>query len=271
MAVALLVAAGGVFGAVLGTQVVDSMESTFVEQLDLTEASLEATNDTVAAAQEAVTELAAALDGAATTALIVGGALEATTDLLDEVSVLLGEDVPATIESFRATIPGLISTAEAIDATLRAIDIFTTGDYDPEVPLDEAIADLDSNIAELPDDLRAQAALLRQANGTLVGVSRSMEQTAQDVVEVRAALTRAGRVLEEQERATDDALDDADALWDDLAQQFDRAGTVVIVMGAALAASQVGSFAFGWFLVAESRKDDDGDEAEADPDEVRDE
>ncbi|NND85719.1 MAG: hypothetical protein HKN46_11275, partial [Acidimicrobiia bacterium] len=141
---------------------------------------------------------------------------------------------------------------------------------------DEAIAELDKSIAGLPDDLRSQAIALQQANGTLVGVSRSMEQTAQDVVEVRAALTRAGRVLEAQVEATDEALDEVDALRADLTGQFELAAMFVMVLGGALAASQVGSFAFGWFLfdgatVREAGKHDEADDTEADADEVRDE
>lgn len=272
MAVAVLTAAVGVFGAVLGARVVSGMEDAFDRQLDLAEASLAATNDAVVASGEALEEVSSALDGAATTALIVGGALEATTDLLDEVAVLLGEDVPESIRSFRATIPGLIATASAVDATLRAVDIFTVGDYDPEVPLDDAIAGLDESIADLPDDLAAQAVLLRQATGTIVGVSASMEQTAQDVVEVRAALTRAGRVLERQASATADALGAVDELRTEAANRFGLATLLAVVMGIALAVSQVGSFAFGWYLfegaIGQAGQHEERNDADGDTDEV---
>ena len=271
MVVAVATAGSAIVGATLAQRAVAGVESAFTEQLDLTEASFDATNETVTATRRAIGELTSALDGAATTALIVGGALEATTGLLDEVAVLLGEDVPATVDSFRATIPGLISTAEAIDVTLRAIDVFTVGDYDPEVPLDEAIADLDASIADLPDDLRAQAVLLQAANDTIVGVHGSMEQTAEDVVEVRAALTRAGRVLDEQAEVTSAAMDAARALGGDVVDSFALAGRAASVFGWALAASQVGSLAFGWFLFSEARKRDEGDDAHSDADEVGDE
>ena len=271
MAVAVLTAAAGVFGAVLGPQLVAAEGEAAVEQLDLIEAGLVATNAAVEVAGESADEIGSALDGVATTVLITGGALEATSELLDGVATLIGEDLPGTVESFRTAMPGLIATAATVDATLRAIDFLTADDYDPAVPLDEAIASLDESIAGLPDDLREQAVLLRQANGTLVGVAQRMDSTASDVVALRASLNRVERVMDQHAATTAAALEELDDVRASLASDFELARLLTIVLGVAIAASQVGSFVFGWLLFdgaigqRPSRKEET-EQPQADPD-----
>ncbi len=249
MAVAVLTAAAGVLGAVLGLRLVAAEREAATEQLDLIEAALVATNAAVEVAGESADEIGSALDGVATTVLITGGALEATSELLDGVAELVGEDLPGTVESFRTAMPGLIATASTVDATLRAIDFLTIDDYDPAVPLDDAIASLDESVTGLPDDLRDQALLLRQANGTLVGVAQRMDETASDVVALRASLNRVERVMEVHAATTGAALEDLDDIRASLASDFEVARLLAIVLGVAVATSQVGSLVFGWWLL----------------------
>jgi hypothetical protein len=56
--------------------------------------------------------------------------------------------------------PAAIQTASAIDATLRALS-FLGVDYDPDEPFDESLIAVEAALADLPDQLGAQAEAIR--------------------------------------------------------------------------------------------------------------
>lgn len=246
--VAVLTASVGLFGAVLGGQLVTAMGVSLGDGLTLTADALASADTTISVAHGALEDVAVSLDQLATTSLIVGGTLENSHDLLAEVAVITGEDLPSTIEAFRGAMPGLIRAASAIDTTLRALNLFTIDDYDPEVPLDEAIAQLDEGLAEMPGKLRRQAVLLSRANDGMVGVTQQMYETAAQVVELRMALTSAVDVLAAYETTTTEARQ----LVADVSAQIDRqvplAKTAIVLAGVMLAVSQLGSAVLGWLL-----------------------
>lgn len=275
--VAVLTAAVGLFGAVLGGRLVTSMGTSLTEGLALTSQALVAADSTIVVAADALDEVAGSMDGLATTSLIVGGTLESSHELLAEVAEITGEDIPVSLDSFRSSIPGLVRAASAIDRTLRALNLFTTDDYDPEVPLDEAISQLDEDLADLPDRLRRQAVLLERANDGMVGVSQRMYETAGDVVDLRMTLTRAADVLAEYETTTAEARELIAEVTARVEAEVPLARTGVILVGVVLAVSQVGSGLLAWLLwsgavalppLLGQQPESEGDTDEVDPDEA---
>jgi ABC-type transporter Mla subunit MlaD len=82
-------------------------------------------------------------------------------------------------------------------------------DYDPAEPFDESLRSIQRELDGLPEALRAQADLVRQASGSLA--------------EVRTGTTSIADQLDELERS----LRDADRLMDGYADTTARARTVV--------------------------------------------
>ncbi len=246
--VAVLTAAVGLFGAVLGSRLIDAMGASLSDGLTLTADALAAADTTITVAHDALDDVAVSLDGLATTTLVVGGTLENSHALLAEVAEITGEDIPETLDAFRSSMPGLIRAASAIDTTLRALNLFTTDDYDPEIPLDEAIAQLDAGLAELPDKLRRQSVLLSRANDGMVGVTERMYETAGQVVDLRMALTSASGVLATYEATTEEAKRLVADVGAEIDSQVPLARTAIFLAGMMLAVSQVGSGVLGWLL-----------------------
>lgn len=273
----MVTAAVGLFGAVVGGRLVTSLGSSVTDGLTLTSQALSAADSTISVAADTLDDVAVAMDGLATTSLIVGGSLENSHDLLAEVAVITGEDIPASLDSFRSSMPGLVRAASAIDRTLRALNIFTTDDYDPEVPLDVAISQLDQDLAELPDRLRRQAVLLERANDGMVGVTQRMYETAGDVVDLRMALTDAATVLGAYEQTTADAQELIAEVTVRVEAEVPLARAAIILAGSMLAISQVGSGLLAWLLwsgavvlpsLAVRQSESEGDAEEIDPQET---
>lgn len=99
-------------------------------------------------------------------ARVIGG--EAEHALLNLASVtgsvvrLLDEDLPDQIDSVVVAMDGLIQTAGVVDGVLTTLS-FVGVDYDPEVPLDEALIELENSLLELKPVLASEADRLENA------------------------------------------------------------------------------------------------------------
>ena len=153
----------GLIGALVLTAVAwlitEDLFSRFGDSLEVTGEALETVGLTLDVADEALGTLTAALE---TTAIATGHAATSSETVAAAVSqtvVIVGEELPTSIEAIRAAMPGLIEASNVIDSTLSGLALIGVP-YNPDVPLDEAFANLDRQLAPLPDGLRANAAVI---------------------------------------------------------------------------------------------------------------
>jgi hypothetical protein len=153
------------------------------------------------------------LDGAAiavtslyTTTLDVGQTLSSTRVTVDEMAGLTEDDLPQSIESSLVALGALEETAALIDQLLRALQQFGLGDYDPEIPLDQAVAEAAEGLGPVPDSLRAMGTGLLDTSAGLGEVQSGILRMAdvmvgirQNVVDADAALSSHRNTLRELE------------------------------------------------------------------------
>ncbi len=108
-----------------------------------------------------------AIDGLYTTTLDVSRTLSSTRVTVDEMAGLAEDDLPQSIESSLVALEALEETAGVIDQLLRGLRMFGVGSYDPEIPLDEAVAGAEAGLAPVPDGLRAMGAGLHETSASL--------------------------------------------------------------------------------------------------------
>lgn len=141
---------------------------------------------------------------------------EAEAALLNLASVtgsvvrLLEEDLPAQIDSVVVAMDGLIQTASVVDGVLTTLS-FVGVDYDPEVPLDEALIELEDSLLELKPVLAAEASRLENAETattdlalavgefdfTLAQMELEVEQTGQITFRYQDLAAEAKRVIDD--------------------------------------------------------------------------
>lgn len=111
--------------------------------------------------------VAIAVDGLYTTTLDIGETLSGTKITVDEMAVLVGGDLPQSIESSLVAIEALEETAAVIDRLLYGLHQLGVGSYDPEIPLDQAVAQAGTGLEPVPDNLRSMAYGLEQTGESL--------------------------------------------------------------------------------------------------------
>lgn len=189
---ALIVAVSGLILASRVSQAAtDTIEPFVAISVDIADA-IDASGVMVERTTEAITSIENATRSTAR-------ALRSVSAAVSESGELVAGDIADSLDSAVDTLPGLVSTAAVIDTTMRALS-FVGVDYDPEVPLDDALAALERSLRPIPEQLRGQVEALET-------VTADIDQIASDSGELAAVLLAARIDM----LAAQDVLDSASA------------------------------------------------------------
>jgi len=135
-----------------------------------------------------------------------------TRPLIDDASQVITQDVPEALEGVQASMPSLIETAAAVDDALAFLSAFQLTipnffgpdwkvglgiSYDPEVPLDQALGNLSSNLEDIPQDLRGMENDFRTASTNLLTLRDDLSVLADDLYEVNQQVEDLNPQIEE--------------------------------------------------------------------------
>jgi len=201
-----------------------------VESVDNVHAIMEESGDVLVSVEES-------LDSVQDATVDVTVLLTDTRPLVSETTEVIASDVPEALEGVQASMPSLIETAATVDETLRFLSAFkmsipipfrdalTFGlgiDYDPAIPLDQALEDLNSNLDGIPEDLRGLENDLTTASDNLLVVRDDLSVLADDLDEITEALKDINPQLEA-------LTEDVQALQSTLVDVEERATTLLPV------------------------------------------
>lgn len=198
--------------------------------------SLEVTSDAVTAADETV-ELAAATVGIVSESFstLVPSAGVAATAFADAATVIADTtavvtvDVPDALDAVLDAMPAIESTATVIDGALRVLS-FVGVDYDPEIPFEDAVAELETAIAPLPDQLRAQTEPLDALAEDFEDFGMATAEISEDLVALQRQLEEAELLLETYASTAVEATAVVTDIRSDLAwQRWLMVGVVLLV------------------------------------------
>jgi hypothetical protein len=230
-----------VFGRLEGAAVITG------EAIVTIETTLDIADDALATLTTSLEAAAAATDQASTSSETVSAAIE-------EAALIIGEDLPATIDAVRAAMPGLIEASAVIDRTLSSLSLIGVP-YDPAVPLDKAFITLDEQLSPLPQRLRENAAtiglLVPQAEGFR---AQSMVLSAQ-VENMRTSVGEARTAIRNYRTSTDRVSTAMKTTATGLSRSENVARLLLVVAGIALATTM-----YGFVLVGRALSQLDSDE-----------
>jgi DNA repair ATPase RecN len=149
---------------------------------------------------------------------------------MTEMAVLLGGEVPETLEAINESFPAMIDTARVIDRTMSALSILGV-DYSPEVPLDRSLQDVEDQLGPLAITLRQQAIPLAEAASNLETVGGSVRTVGHRVNEITTQLTGSTRLVERYQAAASEASTLVEDLRERLLRQLALARGLLIVLG----------------------------------------
>lgn len=201
----ILLALSGALGialSVLGILYVwratDDVVAAADDALELASDTLDNVERSLDVASTTLDDAVIAVEALHTTTLGVAETLSSTQPTLSGMADLAEEDLAQSIESTRAALETMQETASVIDVTLRGLSRFGVGSYDPEVPLDQAVATMAADLKPVPGGLRQMGAGLRQTSASLHSVQGGVALMGDHISEIGSDIDDANMIISSQ-------------------------------------------------------------------------
>lgn len=130
----------------------------------------------------------------------VAESTEDVAEVVDEVAALSTGRVPETLAALDEALPALIDTAAVIDSTMRTLSVLGV-DYSPQVPLDEAFADVQEQLDGLPESISRQGESLAALVGELRDTGTETELLSGQIDSIERSLAETQLTLEDYDIA----------------------------------------------------------------------
>lgn len=225
-----------VIGVVVALLLISQTGGTLQSSLEVTAQAVNLAEDTVDVAADSLSVAASSLEQVEATTGASVQTFSKMSDAFDDAAVIVGSDVPGTIEAVRRTTPILIDTAELLSSTLGALS-FLGVEVPAEAPA-EALRDVDRELIELSASLTSEGALIADIAEDFDGFSDDAELIAADMTEASAALARVEQIVESYRQTSREAVVVIDQAVADLDGQLRLARFMVVVLGLVVLAGQ---------------------------------
>ena len=229
---------------VLGIVVVVTLTRSADQSLAVTVAAVETADETVALAADTLGIVSESFDTLVPSAELAAATFEDAAAVIAETTVVVTVDVPDALDAVVEAMPAIETTAEIIDNALRVLS-FVGVDYAPEVPFDEAVAELTAAIEDLPDELRSQAVPLMSLASDFEEFGVATVEIADDLAELQIQTEEAELLLDSYAATAGEATAVVSAIRGDLQWQRWLMVLVVVLVAGAFAVTQAVPILFG--------------------------
>lgn len=228
--------AGALVAGVVGWLVAGRATVTIEETLEPVAAIVVNVTEAIDASRVMVARTSEALDSIESATGSAAEALDSMSQVLDETSQVVGGGVADGLEAAVDTLPALVDTGRVIDRTMRALSLVGV-DYDPTVPLDESLQELEDALAPLPEQLRSQVALLAEVQGDVDQIATDAGTLAAVLRDSRIDLMDVDDLLESASQNTVAASENLDQIRSEIATYDTLAKVAVVAVTIALLAA----------------------------------
>lgn len=237
-------------GAVVGWQFLGELSNANKQGLVLAEETLSAVDTSLDVANDVVDAVDDALAALSSTILAVGDGIDATTAVAGSTAQLAAT-LPDTIDRIDNGLGSLESIAGTIDTTLGALSrIPLAPDYNPDVPLGDAVTNLRAAIGPLADDIRAATTDLDTFSASSDDLNAQLVDLAASVDDVRTAVAGSTAVITQAQASTDDAHALAQSTLSEIGNQLALSRLLLVIIAIAIAIGQIVPYWVGRELLA---------------------
>jgi len=170
-----------------------SVLDTTSQGLSVAETALQTTRSTVKTLHDTVQVLAESITD--------------TLPLMDSLSGMLGQDLPQTIEATQTSLQAAQASAKVIDDVLKiltAIPFFRGKPYNPDVPLNMALADVSTSLDKMPAAFRAMESNIHKTSVNLSMVQDNVGQVTGEITLVQTSLEQASQIIVQYQDAAEE-------------------------------------------------------------------
>ncbi|OGO33259.1 MAG: hypothetical protein A2Z16_17615 [Chloroflexi bacterium RBG_16_54_18] len=200
----ILVMIAGILGLVLSLAGLVGIWVFKPEVASAIESTITTLNSSVTTSQQAMDitsqALGATVDSIDALSVMLGATAASVADtqpVLDQVNTLMGEKMPATMESAIGSLEAAQQGAVVLESTIKSLDSFRSAmsgvpllsafvdapaeSYAPDVPLAESLGDLSSSLESLPDMFIEMSTNMAKADDNLVTIQDSLTTMSDSV------------------------------------------------------------------------------------------
>jgi hypothetical protein len=264
---ALLVATAYYFGPVMdqvGTSVDNGLALT-VETLDTVMATLTQTEAALVSVNDTMDTAVQTTDNLSTT-------IADTIPLLDQVSVVVADQLPANVEAIQASVPNIAAVADVVDNALTRLSAFEINqtipipfnpieiqydlgiDYNPEEPFGDSIEKLGTSLEGLPEELRSLRGELEVSAANLQILSDDLGTASGDIEAINTELANFLPLLNQYVLLLNQVIVAVEQTRVDVANNLDTIKQVGTILPIVLALTQLAPLVVGWDLLTARNK-----------------
>ena len=237
-----LLGVGGLIAAVLtgalGVAVVLTAANSMDRSLDVTADAVIAADETVTLAADTIGIVSESFDTLVPSADLAADAFGDAATVIAETTTVVTVDVPDALDAVLDAMPAIESAATVVDGALRVLS-FVGVDYDPDVPFGEAVAELETALADLPNQLRAQAEPLDALAEDFDEFGEATAEIADDLTALQLQLDEAERLLATYSSTAEEATAVVADIQSDLKWQRWLMAAVALLVALGFGAIQV--------------------------------
>jgi hypothetical protein len=232
----------------VGLRLLGSLDRTLTDSVGVAAEAIDALGATVELAGETTSRLTVTLRRTATTTRDLSAALSDAEGVLSATADLSEDQVAGSVAGVEDALPALVQVAAVIDRTLSALSSIPFGpDYDPEEPLDRSLRTVQAELDGLPEALREQAELIRDASRDLRTARVGTAAIADDLDGLVTTLERSTELIERYAATAGDARELVSG--EDLSGQLVAARVLLLIAGVTIALGQLLPLGAGWLLL----------------------
>lgn len=215
---------------------------TLSDSFEVTGRALEAVDTTVIVIDDALMVVSDTLVGVDGVLAQTGTTLDDLSEVVLSTAGLLNADIPDQIDSIQAAMDGLIDTANVVDGILGALS-FVGVDYNPAVPLDQALEDVNERLGGLGESLSANADELFSMTVSVNRLNDEISSAGDSLAGLASQIdTSRALIADYQETA-----DQAGTIIDDASSRLTGQVWLIRIVGFALMLALSGAFSFLWW------------------------
>ena len=248
------------------------VERDLVSAMDAGLAGLEVISDTLVVVAQTVEDAGVVLDSVTASSRQAAGMIGSMQGAVREMNDVIAVDLPRDIERIQETMPALEQASAAIDKTLRTLADFQWRatipiinyslelglgiEYNPPMPLDESVAEVQVALGRLPGQLAGIEASLLATDDGLGATAGSMEAIGDSLAAVQADLDATAEVLAQYGELVAGVTDEARRIRRDLRDRIDSVRLTLSGILVWLVVSQLAPLYLGATLVTGRRPAD---------------
>ncbi len=238
-------------------QGVSNTIATLNTSIDTSKQVMIVTEEALGATVNSVSALQTMLEATATS-------VQDTQPLLNQITILMGEQLPGTIESAAASLKAARQAADVLDGAIRSFDTFkavlsavpfigssipqNTQPYNPEVSLAESLGDVATQLENLPAMFTDMSKNLDTADDNLVTIKTSLSTMATNVSSISSSLAQYKSMVAQSQSSMDNIKGILTNVQNNLDNILNTAAAVITLFFLWLLAAQVVILSQGWEL-----------------------